>query len=88
MTGKYTKDEVLANDPRPTFDAHLFERSEVEAADGAIGSQADRPVSSVCDRTTAYGPFREPDDALGDDGGLCSVCASAVEGEDDEGGDA
>jgi len=86
-----TENDYLRNEPSGTFDAHLFTRAEVEAAGGAVGEQADRPASSICSRTTAYGPFAEveAEDVRNDlpdhDGGVCGVCARlATEGEENE----
>ena len=82
-----TEFDYLRNDPSGTFDAHLFDRSTVEEHGGEVGEQADRPVPSICSRTTAYGPFRETDaeavaDGLPDhDGDVCGVCARLAEDE-------
>lgn len=86
------KSNYLRNDPTSTFDAHLFDRDEVEDAGGGTdGEQTDKPVSSICSRTTSYGEFHAVslEDIDGDlpetEGGVCSVCQRAVEsrrGED------
>lgn len=83
--------DYLRNDPTETFDAHLFEAGDVKDRGGDADEQADRPVPSICSRTTAYGPFREVaegdigDDLPDHDGGICEVCkntAAANGGED------
>lgn len=96
MTNATTHDdepttEYLRNEPSGTFDAHLFDRAAVEDAGGGPGEQADRPVSSICSRTTAYGPFREVDtddvtNGLPDhEGDVCGVCARLVSDDDGDG---
>jgi len=92
--------DYLRNDTSGTFAAHLFRADEIDAAGGAAGSQAERPVTSICSRTTSYGPFRAvdaeaADDGLPDhDGGLCEVCrerlaeaTEAADGDADEDGE-
>ena len=83
----------LRNDPTETFDAHLFTEGSVRDRDGDVDEQADRPVPSICSRTTAYGPFREvaegdiEDDLPGHDGGLCEVCKTTAAANGDDGSD-
>jgi hypothetical protein len=74
--------EYLRNAQTGTFDAHLFEREEVEDAGGGVGEQADKPVASVCNFTTSYGEFEEVED-VEDAEGLCEKCRDAA-GEADE----
>lgn len=50
-------DDLYRNDPTATFEGHLFEADAVEDAGGGPGEQTDRPVASLCSRTTAYGEF-------------------------------
>lgn len=80
------KSNYLRNDPTSTFDAHLFDREQVEdAAAGADGEQTNKPVSSICSRTTSYGAFYavsldDIDEDIPDhEGGLCSVCRKTLE---------
>lgn len=90
---------VYRNDPTGTFDPHLFAGSAVAVAGGADGEQSERPVSSLCARTTSYGSFHavDPDDLDAGleehSGGLCDVCRDRLEEElqaagDGEGDDA
>jgi hypothetical protein len=76
---------VYRNDPAGTFGAHLFAGTAVEAAGGMNSEQSERPVSSLCARTTSYGQFLavDPDDldaGLADHSGdLCDVCRDNLE---------
>jgi hypothetical protein len=87
-----TDHDYLRNEPSGTFDAHLFDREAVADAGGETDEQTNRPVSSICSRTTAYGPFYEVSvadvtDGLPDhDGDVCGVCARHA-AEDEQGDD-
>ena len=92
-----TDHDYLRNEPSGTFDAHLFERRVVTDAGGGTDAQTDRPVSSICSRTTAYGPFFEVsvEDVANNlpdhDGDVCDVCvrhSAAEPAADDTEGDA
>lgn len=72
--------EYLRNDPAPSFEAHLFDADDVADAGGGVAEESERPVSSICSRSTSYGEFRAVE---GDDGDLCDVCRSTVEGDDE-----
>lgn len=88
-----TRDEptYYHNEPASTFEAHLFDGEQVAEADGDGGEKSDRPVTSVCSRSTSYGPFHavesvdDLDDADGDDEtGICSVCLDHARADDGE----
>lgn len=77
-----TDTEYYRNEPSGTFDAHLFEASEIEQAGGGDGEKTDVPASSLCSKTTAYGPFHAHD--AGDDADVCGSCRSVAESEEDD----
>ena len=85
-----TRDEptYYHNEPASTFEAHLFDAEQVAEADGDEGEKSDRPVTSVCSRSTSYGPFHaveSVDDLDGDDEtSICSVCADHARADADD----
>lgn len=86
-----TQTRYLINDPMASFDAHLFEREDVEDAGGAEGTKSDRPVTTICSRSTSYGPFRAvtvDDIRTGlpeHDGDVCGICTKMFENRDKDG---
>lgn len=86
-----TNTRFMVNDPKATFDAHLFRRNAVEDAGGADESRADRPVMSLCNRATSYGPFHaatvdEIRSSLPDhDGSVCGACMTLFRKRDTDG---
>lgn len=85
-----TQTRFMVNDPKASFDAHLFEREKVEAAGGSDGEQSDKPVTPLCSRSTSYGPFESVtvDDVRSGipdhDGDVCGVCKSSFRSRDTE----
>jgi len=84
--------EYLRNEPASTFEAHLFDAETVAEADG-LGVKADRPIPSICSRSTSYGPFQTVEDVTAlapvDDvadraGGTCATCLQSVKSDDED----
>lgn len=76
-----TPDDVLMNEPTATFERHLFTREDVQDAGGEAGTKTNRPVASVCGRTTAYGEFEALPDMADHDIAeldLCDPCADRL----------
>ena len=74
------------NEPANTFEAHVFDAEDVHDAGAEHGEKSERPVASICSRTTAYGRFFEVADVaeLDRDNGTCDVCLDMLEREADE----
>lgn len=84
--------DYYRNEPASTFEAHLFGAGEVEQAGGGHGDKTDRPVPSLCSRSTSYGPFYRVEDVSdlekangenGDRNGTCAVCLEQVRTDED-----
>lgn len=87
-----TRTRFMVNEPRASFDAHLFTRKDVEDAGGdGDGDRTSKPVSPLCSRSTSYGPFNPVtvdevrSNLPGHDGDICGICKNAFRSRETEG---